>query len=128
MGFKLPRLTTDVDCEPLGYPGLVFTFWLNPTQVDDDEAWIAPDERDPPVEEPEPWDRLWYFGLGRVLLRVTIPKGLSDSGAEEVIEIPDAEAVYALEQMPGFDQSLLHWTFAKLGEERQERLQVAAKN
>jgi hypothetical protein len=126
MGFQLPVLETDVDCEPLGYPGLTFTFWLNATNPEED--WVSPAERDPPVQKPAEWDRLWYEGLGRVLLRVIIPPKLSDTGAEEVLEIPDAEAVYELERMPGFDKTLLHWAFARLSDERQERIQVAAKN
>ena len=126
MGFKLPVLESDVDCGPLGYPGLVFTFWLNATNPE--EGWVAPEKRDPPELEPEPWDRLWYEGLGRVYLRVIVPPEFSDTGAEEIIELPDAQAVYKLERTTGFDQTLLHWAFARLGEERAERLQVAVKN
>jgi len=126
MGFKLPELTTDVDCEPLGYPGLVFRFWLNATNPV--EEWIAPSEREPPVQEPEPWDRLWYVGLARVLQCVIIPGAYTDSGEEEAIETPDAKAVYELERMPGFEQMTLHWAFNVLGEERQERLAAERKN
>ena len=31
MAFKLPKLLTEIDCGPIGYPGLVVTCWLNPT-------------------------------------------------------------------------------------------------
>lgn len=126
MGFKFPVLETHVDCKPLGYPGLVFTFWLNATNPD--EEWLSPAERVPPVTEPEPWDRLWYESYGRALLHITIPPEFSDSGKEEVLEIPDAEAAYELERMPGFDRSILHWALAKVGAERQERLATAVKN
>ena len=98
MGFKLPVLETDADCGPMGYEGLVFTFWLNATNPEED--WVAPDKRDPPVEEPEPWDKLWYHNFASALVRVTIPPDLSDTGEEEVIEIPDSQAVYDLEHMP----------------------------
>ena len=107
MGFKLPVLETDVDCGPMGYSGLAFTFWLNATNPEED--WIAPDKRDPPVEKPEPWDLLWYNNFASALVRVTIPPEFSDVDEEEVIEIPDAQAVYDLERMPGFEQALLLW-------------------
>ena len=126
MGFKLPVLETDADCGPMGYDGLVFTFWLNATNPEED--WVLPDERDPPVKEPEPWDKLWYNSFASALLRVTIPPEFSDTGEEEVIEIPDAKAVYELEQMPGFEPSLLIWALNQVSQQRQERLQVAAKN
>jgi hypothetical protein len=126
MGFQLPVLETDVDCEALGYPGLVFTFWLNATNPE--EEWESPAERDPPVEEPEPWDRLWYVSYARALLRITIPAEFSDTGKEEVLEISDAKAAYELERMPGFDRSILHWALMQVGEQRQERLEVAVKN
>ena len=126
MGLELPVLETDVDCEPLGYPGLVLTFWLNATNPE--EEWLSPDERDPPETEPEPWDRLWYVSYGRALLRITIPGKFSDTGKKEVIEIPDAEAAYELERMPGFDRSIMHWALAQVAEQRTERLEAAVKN
>ena len=127
MGFKLPRLTTDVDCEPLGYPGLLFTFWLNPTPADLDE-WIAPADRDPPVENPEPWDLPWLATVAGTFDRVTIPGAYTDSGEEEVIEIPDAKAVYDLVEMPGFEPRILNWALEALRVERTERFKVAVKN
>ena len=126
MGFKLPRLTTDVDCEPLGYPGLVFTFWLNATNPS--EEWLSPAERDPPVTEPEPWDLPWLHVVAGTFDRVTIPGAYTESGEEEVIEIPDAKAVYDLHGMPGFEQKLLNWALEVLRLERLERFQVEAKN
>ena len=119
MGFKLPRLTTDVDCGPLGYDGLVFRFWLNATNPEKD--WEAPDD-------PEPWERLWYVVIARVLERVIVPGGYTDSGEEEVIDIPDAKAAYELERMPGFEQGIIHWAFNVFGQERQERLATERKN
>jgi len=127
MGFKLPRLTTDVDCEPLGYPGLVFTLWLNPTPADHKE-WIAPADRDPPVENPEPWDLQWLSIIADVLDRVAIPGEYIDSGKEEIIEFPDAKAVYDLCETPGFEQRILNWALEVLRVERQERFSVARKN
>ena len=126
MEFKLPRLKTDVDCEPLGYSGLVFQFWLNPTTRE--EEWIAPDKRNPPVKNPRPWDLLWYNGYARVCLKITIPANLTDGGEKEVIGDVTAKAIYDLDHSPGFESSVLLWAFNTWNTERQERLQVAAKN
>ena len=128
MGFKLPRLETDVDCEPLGYPKLFLRFWLNPWNPEEGEEWAPPDERDPPVENPEPWDRAWYWSVARVLQCVIIPAKLSDTGKDEVIDIPDMKAVYDLERMPGFEQKMLNWALEVLQNERLERLKAARKN
>jgi hypothetical protein len=128
MGFKLPELRTDVDCGPLGYPKLVFRFFLNAVNPEEDDQWVEPDKRDPPVEDPDPWDRAYYQAMGRVLECVIIPGKFSTSGKEETIEIPDARAYYDLELMPGFEQGALVWAINTFHEERQERLQVAAKN
>ena len=128
MGFKLPRLETDVDCEPLGYPKLLLRFWLNPWNPEEAEEWVPPDERDPPVDEPEPWDRLWYWSIARVLQCVIIPGTFSDTGKDEEIDIPDMQAVYDLERMPGFEQKMLNWALETLQNERLERLKAARKN
>jgi len=128
MGFKLPPLTTDVDCEPLGYPKLMFRFWLNPWNPEDGEEWIAPDKRDPPVEKPEEWDRLWYWSVARILQCVLIPGKFSDTGKDEVIDIPDMQAAYDLERMPRFESKMLNWALDALQKERQERFQAAVKN
>ena len=133
MGFRLPRLTTDVDCEPLGYPGLVFTFWLNPMPADQKawrDEWIAPADRDPPVaaEDLEPWDLPWLMTVAHVFDRITVPAEYTDSGEEEIIEIPDAKAVYDVFEMPDFEPKILNWALESLRVERNERFQVAAKN
>ena len=119
MGFKLPRLKTDVDCEPLGYPGLVFQFWLNPTRPE--EEWEAP-------EDPQPWERNWYAAYARVCLRITIPADLTDSGEEEVIEPVTTKTIYDMEQAAGFEVAVINWVFGTWDKERTERLRVAVKN
>ena len=126
MGFKLPELTTDVDCEEIGYSGLVFRFLLNATNPA--ETWVSPELRDPPVEEPDPWDTLWYQGLGRALVCVIIPGKFSDTGKREVIDIPDAQAFYELERAPGFEHDALKWALDMFMVERPERLKVERKN
>ena len=119
MEFNLPKLTTDVDCAPLGYPGLVFTFWLNPTTLE--AEWEPP-------KEPEPWERLWYVAYARVLLSVTIPGAFAGSGEDKIIDPVDAKTVYELDHTPGFESSILLWVFNTWNEERQERYKVALKN
>ena len=126
MGFKLPVLESDVDCAAMGYSGLVFTFWLNATNPEED--WVPPDERDPPVANPEPWDLLWYNNFASALLRVTIPPEFNDAGEEEVIELPDAKAIYDLERMPGFEQALLIWALNQVSSQRLERVRAEVKN
>jgi len=117
MGFQLPRLTTDIDCGPIGYPGLVVTCWLNVTY-----------EEYAPPEKPEPWETLWYHGLGRILEQVTFPASFTDNGESMTVTLPDAKAVYDLMQTEGFDQQIITWVMEQYGRQRQERLQVAAKN
>lgn len=117
MAFKLPRLTTDVDCEPIGYPGLLVTFWMNVSV----EEWEAP-------EKGEPWETLFYHGLGRMIERVTFPEGMTDSGEAEVVEIPDARALYDLMNAAGFDQTIIIWSQSQYQDQRQARLQAEVKN
>lgn len=117
MEFNLPRLTTDIDCEPIGYPGLRVTFWLNPPRVDYD-----------PPEYGEPWESVYWWGLGRILERLTVPAEYSGDGAEQVIEIPDGQAVYELVDAPGFDWQIVVWATAQYRQQRQERLRSETKN
>ena len=119
MAFKLPKLKTDVDCEPIGYPGLVFRFWLNPTR---------PAEEYEPPENPQPWQRNYYEAYARVCLKITIPASLTDSGEEEVIEDVTAKAIYDMELAPDFEPAILPWAFNVWDKERTERLQVELKN
>ena len=117
MGFKLPKLTTVIDCGPLGYPGLSFECWLNPVYEDYE-----------PPEEGQPWETPWYHGLGRVFLSVSVPAELSDSGEAYSIDLPDGKAVYDLEFAPGFDRACINYALERLNQERQARLQDALKN
>ena len=119
MAFKLPRLKTDVDCEPIGYPGLVFTFWLNPTR---------PKEEYEPPENPQPWQRNYYAAYARVCLRIAIPADLTDSGKDEIIEDVTAKTIYDMEQAVDFEPAILTWAFGVWDRERGERLTAALKN
>ena len=117
MRFKLPKLTTDVDCEPIGYPGLTVTFWLNPTG-----------ETYEPPQDGEPWESAYWYGLGRTIERVTVPAEMTESGEEQVIEIPDGKALYELVDAPGFDYQIIIWSLNQYQEQRQARLQAELKN
>jgi len=117
MAFQLPKLTTDVDCEPIGYPGLLVTFWLNITP----QPWEEP-------PHPEEWERPFYFGVARMIERVTFPPSCTDSGQAEVVEIPDAKAIYDLFNAPGFDQQIIIWAQSQYQDQRQARLQASVKN
>jgi hypothetical protein len=117
MAFKLPRLTTDVDCEPIGYPGLVVTFWLNVTS----EAWESPPDG-------KAWETLFYHGLGRMIDRVTFPPELTDGDEPEVWEIPDGKALFDLMNEDGFDQSIIIWAQSIYQDQRAARLEAEAKN
>jgi hypothetical protein len=119
MGLNLPQLTTDIDCKPLGYPGLQVTFWLN-TDVGE--------------EPPEPakgaplWEMPYYQTVGRILLRVTVPKEFYDTGTETVLEVGSGKALYDLEHMAGFDPQIIQWSLEEYRKKRQERLRAELKN
>jgi hypothetical protein len=117
MAFKLPRLTTDIDCEPIGYPGLVVTCWLNVTTED----WEPP-------ENAEPWETIFYHGLARVFERFTFPAELTDSGEAETYEIDDAKALHDLMDMEGFDQAIVIWAQSVYQTQRAARLDAELKN
>jgi hypothetical protein len=117
MPFKLPKLTTDIDCGPIGYPGLVVTCWLNVTA----EQWEPP-------EKAEKWETLFYHGLARVFERFTFPPEMTDSGEAEVYEIPDARALYDLLNEPSFDQAIVIWAQSIYQDQRQARLEAELKN
>ena len=117
MAFKLPRLTTDVDCEPIGYPGLTVTFWMNVTAED----WEPP-------KDSKPWETMFYHGLGRIIERVTFPAEMVDGDEPEVWEIPDGKALYDLIKADGFDQAIVIWSQSQYQDQRQARLEASAKN
>jgi hypothetical protein len=117
MAFKLPKLTTQIDCEPIGYPGLVVTCWLNVTRED----WEPP-------EDAEPWETMFHHGLARVFERFTFPAEMTESGEVEVYEIPDGKALYDLLQDPSFDQAIVIWAQSIYQNERAARLEVEQKN
>jgi hypothetical protein len=117
MGFQLPRLTTEIDCGPIGYPGLVVTCWLNVTYEDYK-----------PPEKAKEWETQWFYGLGRILEAVTFPATMTDSGEPLIVTLSDARAVYDLAQTEGFDQQIINWALEQYRLQRQARLEAEAKN
>ena len=115
MGFTLPRLTTEIDCADLGYPGLAFTCWLN----------IIPDNWEAPKENRKAWETPYYHALGRILLRLVVPPEMGDQG---IIELGTAEAIYQVEQSDGFDQQIFPWLFNQFRALRTTRLEAETKN
>lgn len=113
-GFTLPKLETQIDCTDIGYPGLVFTCWLNLTPED----WKPPEVR-------QPWDATYYHALGRILLRLEVPDEYGDQGT---VELGTAESVYKLEQQAGFDQAILPWLLSRYRHIRDARLADETKN
>ena len=120
MPIKLPRLTWNLDAEPLGYPGLVFTFWLNPpldVGAEEDQGFLK-----------KPWDDPFFHNLSAVLDCVTIPDEYTGGDGDLVVEIDDAKALWDLQHDQGFDPQLVLWASGCYRAQRVERLQVAAKN
>lgn len=121
MPIKLPRLTWALDCEPLGYPGLVVTFWLNPPRMEDEDL-------EPKVKKSGAWDTAFYRSLAIVVDEVQIPAEYTVAGRSEVVEVPDAKALYELERGEGFDPQILLWAANRYQEQRLERLRAESKN
>jgi hypothetical protein len=117
MGFNLPKLTTEIDCEPIGYPGLVVTCWLNPTYIE----WQPP-------EKAQKWETEYHYGLARIIETITIPADYTDGGRQAVIQVTDAKTMYEVLKTEGFDQTIVTWVVEQYQQQRQERLRVAAKN
>ena len=120
MAIKLPRLTWDLDCEPLGYPGIVFTFWLNP-------PLDVAEEPKKGVLKKEPWDDAFFHNMAAVMDQVTVPDEYTGDG-DLVVETPDAKAVWELQTKVFPDPQIVLWASGRYRDQRAERLQVAAKN
>jgi len=136
MAFKLPVLTDELDCEPIGYPGLVVSLRLNPGYEDHEFPWegiedeAKRDKERARVLEAEPWLSEFYHTLARMVDLVVFPAGMNDSdtGIPELWEIPDSKALYDLMFTPGFDQNIIIWTTGQYTERNQERLKAEVKN
>lgn len=121
--FKLPELVWELDCEPLGYPGLTVTMVLNPP-IDADDASAS---RDASARDAE-WDGAFYRQLARIMKAVTIPGEWTDDGQELTVALGDGRAVWDLEHDRGFDPQVLQWALRQYAAQRNERLQAESKN
>lgn len=143
LALKLPRLTTAVDCEPIGYPGLKVHFWLNvtfdPDRVDDEELVERLRADDPEGTEGkkdyevleghrQPWERDYYYGLGRIVDRVEIPGEFTEDGEPVDVKLGNSRALYDLMRTPGFEQGIIVWASTKYYTLRQKRLEAEVKN
>ena len=117
---KLPKLTWEVDCAPLGYAGLTLTFWLNPSLPP-----ALPETGEKLAGKAPPWETEFYQALGRILLEAHVPAELSDKGVEETVELGTAQAVYQFERV---EPQLLIWGFRQYQARREERLKAELKN
>lgn len=117
MGLLLPVLTRDVDCEPLGYPGIVLTLRLNVSEAE----YQAQGEQ-------QPWDRYGYFWVSRIVERVFVPAQYTDTGEDLAFELPDAKAAYDLMHQDDFDSNILTWAVEAWRQKRLEWLQADVKN
>ena len=136
LNFKLPRLTAEVDCGPIDYPGLKVHFWLNVTYDNEwltDEEWreMAAKHEEEEGEELEPrpaWERDYYHGLGRIIDRVEVPGDYTADGEDLEIPIRSGKALYELMTTPGFEQSIVNWASAQYYDLKSERLKAELKN
>jgi len=133
-GFKLPVLTHDVDCEPLGYPGLVVTFRLNPGYVekafpwDDIENVEEQNKARAKALETEPWCAEYSWAMSRVIESVTFPADMSEDGKSYTVGIDSPQAFHELTTTEGFDQNIITWAQSGFQKARQEWLATEVKN
>jgi len=127
---RLPTLTTDVDCAPIGYPGLIVRFWLNPPLGDYAPPWagIEDDQKRAKAQEREPWLSEWFHGMGRNVIAVLVPGAYTETGQDEEITVGSGRDYYDLERRDDFDPAILNWAALQFASERNERLRIARKN
>lgn len=129
LAFNLPRLTTEVDCAPIGYPGLEVHFWLNVTYDADrvtDEDWEKA-EKQPIKERPFP-ERDYYYSLGRIIDHVLIPGKYLESEEPAVIQVGSGQALLDLMTTPGFEQAVVNWAVGQYYTLKEQRLRAESKN
>ena len=134
MELHLPVLTRDVDCEPLGYTGVIVTYRLNLPFIDYEFPWESvPDEKARETKrreilEAEPWMSEFFYLTARAVESVTFPAEYLGGGKDQTIETPDAKALYDLMHTPGFDQQIILWSQEQYQRERQAWLASETKN
>lgn len=122
---RLPELLTEIDCAPIGYPGLKATCWLNPPLAPD---WVPHDKRTPPEKPEGAWDTEGYHSWARIVRKIEVPSELSTDGHSEVYEIKTAKDVWDFEKRPDGDPQLIYWIMGAYARERSRRLVAEAKN
>ena len=125
MGLRLPRLTREVDCEALGYPGIMLTFWLNL----DDEEWQPP--KVPEGKKANPWDRFAWWRMARAIDKIVVPakyvEGSEPDDEPTVYEIVDRQTAWELADSGGYSDILI-WAVNAYNQCRNEWLASAVKN
>ena len=147
MKLTLPKLTEDLDLEPIGYPGLIVRMVLNPgsaaedafpwEEIEDLEARAKAREE---VLKREPWCSEFYYRLGRIFDAIIVPPGMIDPTTVDDVEegfdpaeplellLPDAKAIYDLWLVEGFDHAIFTWASGQYGRFQAERLAAESKN
>lgn len=131
MGFKLPTITAEVDCAPIGYPGLLVEVVLNPTYTEHVFPWETaanPAQERERILREEPWQAELYYAWGRTIRRITFPPAMADSGRAETVDLGSAQAVYRLMTTDGFEQHIIVWAEQQRQKLRRERLEAEIKN
>ena len=123
MGFTLPPFEGQIDCAPLGYPGMAFDLLLNPPYAGEYEAPKQKKGQPPPPE----WTDGYWYGMGRLFLRVHIPEQYRNDD-QEVVELGSGKAVYDLAHTKGFDPRVVPWVFGEFVNRRTELTEAAVKN
>lgn len=116
MGFTLPELLGDLDLEPIGYPGIVVTCWVNATL--DMDSW------EPPML-PDKWDKPYYQMMARLFRRIVVPGRYRGDGQDWTKELGTRQAIWELEQEPGWEPRLLFNRLLPLYGKKRDELAIA---
>jgi hypothetical protein len=115
---KLPEFEHKIDCEPIGYPGITVTVWVNPPK--DMEAAPAGG-----IRAALSSDSGFYRQTARLVRRVVVP---GSYGQALDVTVATAKDLFDLEETPGFDPLIVAWALKQWRERRLEWLEAAAKN
>ena len=118
MGFKWPRLVHELDCGPIGLPGVVVEMCPNPEPLPGGMTFSGKD-----------WDKATYHGQARFFWRVIIPAQYREDGEAWAYDIDQsAEKLWNLEQEAGFDSRIILWAMSEIARTRYQAISVAEKN
>ena len=133
MKWNLPRLTWELDCEPLGCPGVKIVFWLNADiEMKNVPSWskVEGEEKQREALKKAPaWDNWFYYQILHCVDWIVVPaQYLKDAEGETRVTFASAQEVWEFEHAPGFDPQILQWALKQYSAQRQARLQAEAKN